>query len=170
MFVCFLSLCLFVCLFVCLSIYLSSCSFSCLFVFLFFSCLFVCLSICPAVCLHISLSVCLSVFSVLLLICLFAYFHVSIHLLQLQILNTPELHDIPLPVVTSFSFQNGNHMFWTLYEYGQLMTNGPDHYAALSHTLALLSLSLGPELVIVDSVRIVLGLQVCETHQADTKM
>ncbi|XP_062506778.1 protein EFR3 homolog B-like [Corticium candelabrum] len=58
-----------------------------------------------------------------------------------------------------FMKKNGNHMFWTLYEYGQLMTNGPDHYAALSHTLALLSLSLGPELVIVDSVRIVLGLQ-----------
>ena len=51
-------------------------------------------------------------------------------------------------------------MFWTLYEYGQLTTNRPEHYAAIGQNLIILSLSLGPELVIVDGLRMILGLQV----------
>jgi hypothetical protein len=58
-----------------------------------------------------------------------------------------------------FMKKNGNYVFWTLYEQGQLMTNRPEHYAAIAQTLMILSLSLGPELVVVDGLRMILGLQ-----------
>ncbi|XP_065843144.1 protein EFR3 homolog B-like isoform X2 [Oscarella lobularis] len=58
-----------------------------------------------------------------------------------------------------FMKKNGNHLYWTLYVYGQLTTNTPQHYAILCKTLIVLCLSLGADLVIVESLRVILGLQ-----------